>query len=257
MHAYFVVGLIFFATLMAGCESNTIFSANFNADTVGNPPSEFPPGSPSGDRIYLPAAFDASSSYASPALVVSAPGFTTNALRYSNINIPFIWWYLGFIGDDVDPTATGFFASWSGRLNLANNSSALDIWFGDSHFGEIASLRFDNGRVYLKTSLSPAAYEDLGAYTNDDTHSVLINIDKDDATYGISFLQSSIADINTGSRSALSPASLDTANPTIYFWFSQEGVSSSGYYTVDDVVISEILPDSATRVAGQLPGKAL
>ncbi len=246
MRASLIPVLICLAALSAGCDSNTIFSDNFNADTVGIPPNLDPPGNPVGDQIYLPAASEGT--YPSPAIVVNATGFSSNALRYSNNDIPYIWRYLGLLSADADPTTTDYLASWNGRLSLVSNSSALDVWFGDSHFGEIASIRFDGGHVYLKTAISPPAYEDLGTVTYNANHTVWFNIDKENATYSFSLFQDSGDNRESGRRSVLNRDSLDTQNPTVYFWFSEEGVSSSGTYTVDDVTITESQPSSAGDV---------
>ena len=220
---------------------------------MGSPPNLSPAGDPSGDEIYLPAY--AEGEYPSPAIVVTATGFSSNALRYSNIDIPYLWRYLGFLSADRDPSATGYTATWSGRLNLPENASALDVWFGDSHFGELASIRFDNGHVYLKTGISGPSFEDMGTYVNNQNHSILISINKDEGTYALSVLQTGGEDLHSDTRPVLRRESLETTNPTVYFWFSEDGVSSSGTYTVDDVIITETLPDSAAPSRISLPDR--
>jgi hypothetical protein len=229
------------AALAVGCQGETLFFDNFDAEPLGLRPSLDPPGAPAGDEIYLsnPDTEDPDT-----VTVVADSDFAGHSLRYLNVDTPLYYRYVGFYPKTADPDATQFQARWTGKLNATASTSALDIWFGDSHFLDAALIRLENGHAYLKTSTgSSPTFEDLGVLEVGEVHTVFINLYRDTATYSITLLQPG-DDLESGERPVLNASTLTTARPTLYMLFSEE-VSSSGSYTMDDVTIAQIFPSSS------------
>jgi hypothetical protein len=224
--------LLISAFILSGCATGPLFRANFDADAVGAQPNTSPPGAPVGDFIYL------SDPTGTPGqvTVVNSSALSSKSLQYSNIDIPVYYRYVGFMAtEEVLGAQQKFRAMWNGRLDLANNSSALDIWLGDGHFSSLAAIRFKNGQVLLRTSDTPT-YETIGSYSESQNHVVTITIDKATQKYSIVMIPGSVL---SGWKPVLHTAALSTDRPTIYFHFS-ENASSSGKYVVDNVLIEKV-----------------
>jgi len=227
-----LVVMVIAASALGGCATGTLFRANFDADAVGALPNTSPPGAPVGDFIYL------SDPTGTPGqiTVVNSAALSSKSLQYANIDIPVFYRYVGFMStEEMLGANQKFRAIWNGRLDLATNSSALDIWVGDGHFSSLAAIRFKNGQVLLRTSDTPT-YENIGSYSESQNHVVTITVDKATQKYSVVMIPGSVL---SGWRTVLHPAALSTDRPTIYFHFS-ENASSSGKYVVDNVLIEKV-----------------
>jgi len=242
--AFRVTIVVLFAALMSACGS-TLFRSNFDADTVGVRPPETPVGDPVGDYFYMSAPTDV----ASPAIVVTDAAFPGRALRYRNNDVADWYRYIGFMSKEITPASENYWAIWRGRPDLPNAASALDIWFGNSHFLPMAALRLDNGQVRVQTSGSPATYETIGSYESGRLHTVLMRVNKLTSHYSISIFSSG-GSVNTGSRPVLNASALATLRPTVYMLFS-ESVFSAGSYTLDDIRITESCPVNGSDLITQ------
>jgi hypothetical protein len=220
---------------LLACESERLLWADFDEDTVGTRPAPNLPGDPAGDTFYTSAAPGASPD---TVRVVNDTDFG-RSLRYSNVAQPLYARYVGFIGADADASATGYYTTWVGKMSDARGASALDVWFGDSHFASLAGLRFASGRVWLKTSLT--GHELLGTYASGVQHVVIINVNREADTYQLSFIQSGRS-LASGSRPVLEPRATDTRNPSVYLYFSEER-SSGAHYVIDEVQVAQSFPD--------------
>lgn len=229
----FRIGALCLLACATSCKGTTLFKDHFEADAVGSPPALSPPGSPTGDEIYI-----ATSTAAHKPQVVNDSVLGSKALKYVNVdtNVPFR--YVGFLSksSDIGPTKK-IRATWNGRIDLASGGSGLDVWLGDSHFAAIASLRFKGGDIQLQTSggASPT-YETIGSYVENATHSATITVDKALGQYSVVIMPLGIA---SGWRPVLSQPAMGAARPTLYLLFF-EPVNSSGFYAVDDVLIRRL-----------------
>jgi hypothetical protein len=231
-----LISISILLTAITGCGS-PLFRADFDSDTLGDSPSASPPGSPVGDFIYLSAP----GTIPGPAVVVSDSAFAGRSLRYRNSDVELWYRFVGFMSKEITSASEQYWAAWNGRPNLPNSASALDIWFGNAHFLPMALLRFDNGQVRLQTSTGASpSFETLGTYASGTVHTVLMKIDKLAGTYVITIFASG-GNITTGVRPVLNSSALGTLRPTVYMFFSDD-VSSSGTYTVDNVLITEACP---------------
>jgi len=227
------IAMILLMAILSGCGSR-LFHDNFDADTVGAAPNLSPPGDPVGDLIYL-------SGRRSPAVVVTDSDFTGRSLRYRNSDMDVIERYVGFMSKEIDASSVQYWAAWNGRPNLPNNSSALDIWFGNSHFLPMLVLRFDNGQILLQTgSGATPTYDRIGSFTSGEFHTVIMRVNKDRGTYAVSIASSGPA-ATSGERAVLNRDALTTLRPTVYMLYSED-VHSSGSYTMDNVLITESCP---------------
>ena len=246
-----VIGIMFLCFSLNACGSR-LFYDNFNSDAVGNPPHSSPPGSPTGDFIYLSAP---ASLTPQPVKVVNGAGFSGNSLQYSNVNIPLYHRYVGFMSKEITPASQHYWAVWNGLLNLSTNSSHLDVWFGDSHFSPMAQLRFKDGQILLQTSTGAApSFTSLGTYSAGFRHSIIIKIDKNTSTYALSIFPVGGSVMSSGSRPILTPSALSTLRPTLYMWFGEDA-HSNGTYTVDNVVLTESCPHEVTTSGGKTTTK--
>lgn len=232
-----VAAVVLFAAALSACGS-TLFRSNYDADALGVRPPETPPGDPVGDVFYMSASTDVPS----PAIVVTDAAFPGRALRYRNNDVELWYRYIGFMSKEITPASQNYWAIWRARPDLPDAASALDIWFGNSHFLPMLSLRLDNGQVRLRTSDSPATYETIGSYEPGRLHTVLMRVNKLTSHYSVSIISSG-GSVNSGSRPVLNASAVSTLRPTVYMWFS-ESVSSTGTYTLDDVRITESCPVS-------------
>jgi hypothetical protein len=232
------------ALLMSACGS-TLFRANFDADAVGARPPETPAGEPVGDYFYMSAP----AGVASPAIVVTDAAFSGRALRYRNNDVEAWYRYIGFMSKEVTPASENYWAIWRGRPDLPDGVSALDVWFGNSHFLPMLSLRLANGQVRLRTSDDPSTYETIGSYESGQLHTVLMRVNKLTSRYSVSII-SRAGSVHTGSRPVLNASAVSTLRPTMYMWFS-DAVSSAGSYTLDDIRITESCPVSGSDLITQ------
>lgn len=229
--------MILFVAILSGCGSR-LFHDNFDADTVGAAPNLSPPGDPVGDLIYLSAP---PSVGPGPAVVVADSDFTGRSLRYLNSDLEFWYRYVGFMSKEIDPSSVQYWAAWNGRPNLPNNSSALDISFGDSHFLAMVAVRFDNGQILLRTTSGTSpTYVRIGSYTSGELHTVIMRVNKASGTY-VATIFSSGPSVTSGERAVLNSAALTTLRPTVYLLYSED-VHSGGAYTLDNVLITEACP---------------
>jgi len=237
------IGFLFLTIFLSACGSTPLFRANFDSDTIGARPNSSPPGDPVGDWIYIS---NPESAVPNPVEVVNIDEFDNrgNSLRYSNVNTPVWNRYVGFMSREIGLRTTEYFAFWNGRLDVSSSSSALDIWLGSSHFLPMASLRFEDGQILLAIGFGEFGkkYEAIGSYTTG-IHTVLMRVDKPSATYAIVIVQQRGETIETGTRPVLYRDALRNLRPTLYMWFSEEGVHGSGSYLTDNVGISERAPD--------------
>jgi hypothetical protein len=218
---------------LGGCASGTLLHADFDADTVGATPNTALPGSPTGDLIYLADPSNPSDQL----IVVNSAALSSRSVKYSNVNVPVTSRFVGFMAKEEALGSTQKFrAIWAGRVDLAPAGSHLDLWLGDSHFKAIAALRLDNGQVLLRTSNSPEQYENIGAYSESENHSVIITVNKATQQYSVVMAPNSVL---SGWRSVLSTDALGTDRPTVYFHFS-EPASSSGNYVADGIAIEKV-----------------
>jgi len=239
-----VAAVVLLAALLSACGS-TLFRSNYDIDALGVRPPETPVGDPVGDVFYMSAPMDV----ASPALVVTDAAFTGRALRYRNNDVADWYRYIGFMSREITPASENYWAIWRGRPDLPDAASALDIWFGNSHFLPMLSMRLDNGQVRLRTSDSPLTYETIGSYVPGQLHTVLMRVNKLTSRYSVSIISSG-GSVNSGSRPVLNASALSTLRPTVYMWYS-ESVSSSGSYTLDDIRITESCPVSGSDLITQ------
>jgi len=227
---YSLFGALCLLACTTSCKGTKLFKDNFDADAAGGPPALSPPGSPAGDEIYI-----ATSTAAHKPQVVSDSVLGSKALKHVNVDTTLPLRYVGFLSKSSSiPADKKIRATWNGRIDLASGGSGLDVWLGDSHFAAIASLRFKNGDVQLQTSggASPT-YETIGAYTENATHSATITVDKAVGQYSVVIMP---LGITSGWRPVLSQPAMNASRPTLYLWFF-EPAHSSGFYTIDDVLI--------------------
>ena len=229
-----VSGVIAMSTMaLGGCASGTLLHADFDADTIGAKPNTSLPGSPTGDLIYLSDPQNPSNQL----IVVNSAALSSKCVQYSNVNAPVTSRFVGFMAkEEALGSKQKFRAIWAGRVDLAPAGSLLDIWLGDSHFKAIAALRLDNGQVLLRTSNSPEQYENIGAYSESENHTVIITVNKATQQYSVVMAPNSVL---SGWRNVLSTEALGTDRPTLYFHFS-EPASSSGKYLADGIAIEKV-----------------
>jgi len=217
---------------MTSCGS-PILRANFESDAVGTTPGPDIPGDPVGDYFYL------SSPTSGSARVIAAPaGLSGKSLSYRHAVPESYNRYMGFMGRETSSSSQQFWAVWNAYPHLADNVP-LDVWIGNSHLDPICKLRYLNGQVFVENGVEN--YTPIGTYRNDQTHGVVIKVDKLSSTYQIS-VHSSRPAASTGVRPALDPSVLTRlVRPTVYFWFPSEGTSGSTY-AIDDMLMTEACP---------------
>jgi len=235
------VNFILLVVMLLGllCSCSKLFYANFDTDTVGNLPANSPPGAPSGDLIWSSVSIPADG-----LKVVSNPAFSSRALEYRNVNTPLYQRYVGFFSKEGNiADNANIYAYWSGVLDLPSSGSGLRVWLGDGHFKPMAELRFKGSKISVRTSSfgEEEAFEQIGTYSPERSHFVLIAVNKADGTFRISFLQNG-NNSNIGPLPVLSNAAMATSRPTLYMYYDEAG-GSTGNYVFDEVTISKRIPD--------------
>jgi hypothetical protein len=230
--------LILSLIMLFGCSK--LFYADFDADVAGSLPQNSPPGPPADDLIWstIPVPADGLQ-------VVMDPVLSSQALEYRNANTPLYQRYVGFfskegsIADDAN-----IYAYWTGVLDLPASGSGLRIWLGNGHFAPLAELRFKGNIISARVSPfgEDEEFEQIGTYSPDRSHFVLINVNKADETFRISFLQSG-NNSSIGPLPVLDNTALSTNRPTLYMYFDEAG-GSSGKYVFDELTISKKEPDT-------------
>ncbi len=230
--------LILSLMLLFGCSK--LFYANFDADITGDLPQNSPPGAPDDDLIWsaIPVPADGLQ-------VVMDPVFSSKALEYSNVNTPLYQRYIGFFSKEGNIADNGnIYTYWSGVLDLPASGSGLRVWLGNGHFAPIAELRFKGNNISVRVSPygQDEEFEQIGTYSPDRAHFVLINVNKADATFRISFLQGG-NNSSIGPLPVLDTTALSTSRPTLYMYYDEAG-GSTGRYVIDEVTISKKEPET-------------
>ncbi len=226
------VGFLAMGLSLAGGCGNVLFHDSFDDDTIGSRPNLVPPGDPVGDLIYM-------SDPAGTSLeVVSGAEAGDHDLKYQKTEASDISRYVGFLSKQITPDERAFTLIWNAKANLFNQDGPLDIWVGNTHFGAIAGIRIDNGRVLKRQGES--SYIDIGAFRNDVDHTVVWTIDRDAETYSLLLsgggISISVDDEPITGQNELTY--LMTPRPTLYLLFGEGGTGASSY-TIDNLRIAE------------------
>lgn len=152
-----------------------------------------------------------------------------------------------FVSDDSNETDSPRYASWTGKIL---GSAPFDVSFGPFCCGnERIDLRFAQGSVLVRTTdlperqlyaseeaLDEASYRSIGAYEQDEKHTVTLSFSEATGAYTVSVL-SSVTIEYAGTRSG-GFAYDDGSDLTLQMEFARDG-GGLGVYVVDDVVISQ------------------
>jgi hypothetical protein len=243
------IALLFLMLFLSACGSTKLFYANFDADTVGEGPNEYPPGDPELDHIY----YTNSPVYGPVLQVVNIDEFDQhgNSIRYSATGQTNTYYRLVSFQPsqwpNPDPSTTEYFVFWTGKLEVSSNSPALDVGLSDDYlpYGRHwAVLRFKNGRILLLTNVrlgDSETFEEIGSYETGSKHSILIHVDIPSATYDITILQDG-REISTSTRHVLNPETIRHQTMPLIMCFCEYGENTPGSYLVDNVIISKRAP---------------
>ena len=172
-----------FALMLSGC---SLFHADFEADTVGAPPSSSPAGRPTGDmiRIWL----------ADPGNLVVVPNrdicdvSNTKSLIYS-YQQPVS--QADFIGIERRRAVQEFWAVWDGRAQRFSSTTPRFFFTVGNHNTGTANLEIVNGEFR-------ASGERIVDVEPDEVHSVIMHVDNREGTYSVTIDQTT----STARRSA-------------------------------------------------------
>ncbi|MGB6152585.1 MAG: hypothetical protein WBG48_11385 [Pricia sp.] len=163
-----------------------IFKANFDADTVGDPPNPNPPGDPSDDEIKGNCGIR----------VVNSSILDSNAMRFfnePNCAVGLMWFESGNVATSnkfLNYTFIGYPESTSHRK--------FTLSFAGGHFRPAFTILYDGGTMYLTDGTY--TNHNIGNYTANQKQTFLVGINRETNTYSVTIARAGTSNIQLSDR---------------------------------------------------------
>ncbi len=202
-----------------------IFSANFDADSVGSAPNPNPPGEPSGDEIKGNCGIT----------VVNNSTIGSKSMRFynaPNCSFKLMW----FESDNVPSSNKFLNYSFIGTPESTNHK-AFHISFSGGHFESAFDIKFEDGNLLLTDGVHNE--HAIGTYSANEKQTFLVGINRDTNEYALNIYKAS-GNISLQNRPVKSATFWGKSAYLLYAFYDIDDTSNAeAGYVFDDVKINK------------------